>query len=96
MFKVDESNPLKSVREVSYFLYALVENLPEDVLNKLTSQRFNMKHRKALKWKLHLLNHACDRAERGAAVTDEDVQQNRALPKGGKNLSVKRNQRGPF
>lgn len=80
MFTIDEKNPLKSVREVSYLLFALVKNLPEEDLNKLTSQRFNMKNRRTLTWKLHLLNCACDRAERGLAVTEEDVLANRALP----------------
>lgn len=76
-FVVDEKNPLKSVREVSYFLYALIKNLPVEEQNKLTLQKVNYKDRKGLMWKLHLLNCACDRAERGVLPTEEDENTNR-------------------
>lgn len=76
-FVVDEKNPLKSVREVSYFLFALIKNLPVEEQNKLTLQMVNYKDRKALLWKLHLLNCACDRAERGVLPTEEDENTNR-------------------
>ena len=71
-FVVDEKNPLKSVKEVSYLLYALIKNLPTEDQNKLTLQRMNYKDRKALLWKLHLLNCAIDRDERGVEPTEED------------------------
>lgn len=77
MFTVDQENPLKSVREVSYFLFALIKNLPVEEQNKLTLQKMNYQDRKALLWKLHLLNCAIDRAERGVFPTDEDEKKGR-------------------
>lgn len=77
MFVIDEKNPLKSIREVSYFFFALLKNLPPEELNKLTSQKFNFKKRRALMWKLHLLNCACDRAEKGLMPTAEDEMNGR-------------------
>ena len=77
MFTVDEKNPLKSVREVSYFLYTLIKNLPVEEQNKLTLQKVNYKDRKGLLWKLHLLNCACDRAEKGILPSEEDAKNNR-------------------
>lgn len=72
MFVVDENNPLKSVKDVSYFLFALIKNLPAEEQNKLTLQRMNYKDRRALLWKLHLLNCAIDRIEKGVTPTEED------------------------
>ncbi len=72
MFVIDEKNPLKSVKEVSYLLFALIKNLPVEDQNKLTLQKVNYKDRKVLLWKLHLLNCAIDRQEKGIRPTAED------------------------
>lgn len=80
MVRQEEKQPLTMVREMSFALYALIQNLPAEDLNKLTLQRVNAKTRRALMWKLHLLNCACDRAETGRQITDEDVVKHRALP----------------
>lgn len=72
MFSVDEKNPLKSVRDVSYFLYALLKNLPPEEQSKLTLQKVNYKDRRALLWRLHLLNCAIDRVEKGVIPTESD------------------------
>lgn len=73
-FVLNEKNPLKSVKEVSYLLFALVKNLPAEQQNKLTLQQVNYKDRKALLWKLHLLNCAIDRIEKGITPTAEDAK----------------------
>lgn len=80
MFTIDEKNPLKAVSQVSYLLFALLRNLPKEELNKLTLQRINHPKRKTLMWKLHLLNCAVDRAERGVLPTVEDEKANRVEP----------------
>lgn len=80
MVVVDESNPLKSVKEVSYLLFALVKNLPAEEQNKLTLQKVNYKDRRALLWKLHLLNCAIDRIEKGVTPTAEDEKTFRVKP----------------
>jgi len=72
MVTIDQSNPLKTVREQSYLLYALIKNLPVEDQNKLTLQKVNYQDRKSLLFKLHLLNCACDRAERGVLPSSID------------------------
>lgn len=76
-FVVDPKKPLKSVKEVSYFLFAMIKNLPAEEQHKLTLQQMNYKDRRALLWKLHLLNCAIDRIEKGILPTEEDEKTNR-------------------
>ena len=78
-----DMRPLEKVLELSYALYAVLDNIPEADLNKLTLQGMNFKVRKSLKWKLHQLNLACARANKGEAPPKRAPIYHRPRPAGG-------------